>query len=133
MTGGGFLVARDASLFRFATIALKQLGVVHEASDPFGRAVTQLVDDEGRLFTIHDGLIEGFEWEAREGPFELVPGVQEPDMSTANVCPFECRWADLTVRVAREVAETAGYPTWLLDGNGVIWDAKSVDPVQLQL
>lgn len=48
-------------------------------------------------------------------------------------CPFVCRWPDLLSRMAEVVARTAEVPTWLLDGDGVFWDAKAVDPLVVRL
>jgi hypothetical protein len=78
-----------------------------------GDRVAQLTDDEGRLFTLDERVPEGADSEVREGPFIAADGVRLPDMDVVIACPFECRWADLVVRVAGAVARVADVPTWV--------------------
>lgn len=124
---GASLVALDSGLFLRAAAAIAELGEVRTWSDNEG-GVVQLTDDEGRLFTLYEGIPEGTEWELREGPFEVAPGVELPDMQSVIGCPFECRWEDLVVRLAAAIARASDEPTWVLDGDGVVWDAEAVDP-----
>jgi hypothetical protein len=98
-----------------------------------GDRVAQLTDDEGRLFTLDERGPEGADSEVREGPFIAADGVRLPDMDVVIACPFECRWADLVVRVAGAVARVADVPTWVLDGDGVVWAAGAVDPRRVRL
>ena len=130
MTGGGFLVAYD-DLYERASAALVELGG-RQAADSDG-AVVQVADAEGRLFTLWEKTPAGFEYEAYEGPFNTAPGVQIPDISIMTACPFDCRWPDLTSRMAEIIARTAEAPTWLLDSDDVFWDARAVDPLVLRL
>lgn len=132
MTGGGFLVGYDHGLYARASKTLIKLGGI-EAPDALGGAVVQVADDDGRLFTLWEEIPPGTEYEAYEGPFTVADGVQLPDTEKMVACPFVCRWADLTARMAQVIARTAETPTWLLDGDGMFWDAKAVDPLHLRL
>lgn len=104
-----------------------------QAADETGDGMTQLVDENGRLFTLFERVPEGTDWEVREGPFAAATGARLPDMRTVVACPFDCRWPDLAVRVAASVARAAEVPTWLLDGDGVVWGAEAVDPRRVRL
>jgi hypothetical protein len=107
------------------------MGAVEAESDS-GRMV-QFTDDSGRLFTLFERVPEGTDWEVREGPFMAAPGAQPPDMQLVTACPFECRWPDLVALIADSIDNATEAPTWVLDGDGVIWNADSVDPVTVQL
>jgi len=61
------------------------------------------------------------------------PGMIPPEMDQVIACPFECRWSDLTASLADTIARTAEAPTWVLDGDGVIWDAEAVDSDKVRL
>jgi len=50
-----------------------------------------------------------------------------------TACPFEFRRPDLAARLVREIAKAGGSPTWVLDGDGVVWDARDVDPSKMRL
>jgi hypothetical protein len=129
---GGFLIALDSDLYRRAAAAIVELGGV-AATDVLGGAVVQLTDDKGRLFTLYETVPPGTEWEVREGPFVAGRGVHPPDMERVTACPFECRWPDMVARLAVVAARTAETPTWLLDSDGVVWNAESVDPNEVHL
>lgn len=129
---GGYLVARDRGLYERAAQALVALGAV-SAIDDLGGGVVQFTDDSGRLFTLYERVPDGTDWEVREGAFTAAQGVQPPDMQLVIACPFECRWPDLAARLADTVARTAEAPTWVLDGDGVIWNAEAVDPLNVRL
>jgi len=129
---GGFLVALDSGLYvRVADVLVELGGVVAEDGD--GGAIVQLVDESGRRFMLYERIPEGTEWEVTEGPFRVAPGVQAPDMQQVTACPFECRWPDMVSDLAEAVARTAEVSTWLLDGDGVIWNAENVDPSSVKL
>lgn len=132
MSGGGFLIALDDGLYRRVANALIGLGGI-EATAGLGGGVVQLSDGEGRLFTLYERVPAGTEWEVHDGPFVRAPGVRLPDMERVTACPFDCRWPDVVARLADVAARTAEAPTWVLDGDGVVWNAESVDPGGLQL
>lgn len=129
---GGFIIAADRALFDRAALGLLALGGT-QAVDDDGGGVVQFADAEGRLFTLYERVLQGTDWEVREGPFTAAPGVRPPDMRLVAACPFDCRWPDLAVRVADVIARTAEASTWVLDGDGVIWDAEAVDPLKVRL
>ncbi|WP_152521576.1 hypothetical protein [Amycolatopsis decaplanina] len=103
------------------------------ASDGPGESVVQLADESGRLFAVFEGVPAGTEWEVTEGYFEAADGVRIPDMTKVFACSFECRWTDLVVRLLGAVARNAETPMWVVDGNGVVWDPKRVDPQKIVL
>lgn len=129
---GGFIIAVDRGLFARASSALVALGGT-QAIDEMGDGLVQLAHGDGNLFTLYERVFEGTEWEVREGPFTAAPGVRLPDMHIVTACPFDCRSPELTARVADAVARTAEASTWVLDGDGVVWDAEAVDPLKVRL
>lgn len=129
---GGFFLALDDRLFRRAAKVVTELGGVQVFDDLHGGTL-QFADHAGRLFTLFERVYEGTEWEVREGPIIAAQGVQLPDMQAVIACPFECRWSDLVGHVAEAIARTAEAPTWVLDGDGVVWDAGAVDPRKILL
>ncbi|XBB67862.1 hypothetical protein ABFU82_00730 [Nocardioides sp. WV_118_6] len=114
---GGFFVAGDAGLYQRAEAVLLGLGAV-KAQDSDG-AVVQLADPEGRLLTLFERAPAGTEWEY---------DIALPGGPTVVACPFECRWVDLVVRIAGRVADRSALPTWVLDGDGALWEAGRIDP-----
>lgn len=130
---GGFLIALDGGLYRRVAAALVAMGGV-TAMDDLDGEVVQYGDDEGRLFTLFETVPMGTEWEFREGPVIAGPGVQLPDMQSVTACPFECRWPDLAAGVADVASRTSdAAATWLLDGDGVVWNAGSVNTAEVRL
>ena len=129
---GGFLISVDPDLYQRVAAVLIDLGGVVAADDVAGDAV-QLTDDEGRVFTLYERVVPGTEWGVSEEPVTAAPGVRPPDMGQVIACPFECRWPDMVAHLADRAARTAEAPTWLLDGDGVVWDAESVDPGKVHL
>jgi hypothetical protein len=132
MTGGGFLIALDTGLFGRVEAMLVESGAL-TAVEALSGGVVQLTDPDGRLFTLFEHDPPGLEWEVREGPFRAAQGVVIPDMAQVTACPFACRWPDIVARVAAAAARTTEAPTWVLDGDGVVWDAERVDPDELRL
>ena len=132
MSGGGFLVAYDSGLYARAATKLRELGGI-EATASLGGAMVQLADSAGRLFTLYERVAPGTEWEAFDGPHTAAHGVQLPDVTRMIVCPFECRWPDLLSQLVAVIARTAEAPTWVLDSDGVVWNAEAVDPLKVRL
>lgn len=129
---GGFLLALDKGLYQRVAAALVELGGV-TAVDELGGGVVQLSDDAGRLFTLYERVPDGTEWEVYDGLAAVADGVQAPMIERTTACPFECRWPDMVARLAETAARTAETPTWLLDGDGVLWKAESVDASKVSL
>lgn len=130
--GGGFFIALDGGLYGRVAAALLGLGGISTVDDGSGEVV-QVADGAGRLFTLYESVPRGTEWEVHDGPFTAAPGVSLPDMRRVVACPFECRWADLVARLADRAARTSEVPTWVLDGDGVVWNADGVDPSAVRL
>ena len=127
---GAFLISADADLFAQASTALLQLGA--QSAGDFD-ATVQLRNGAGRLFTLFGRVAPGYEWEFREGRLELGSGTAAPDMTRVMACPIECRWEDFFVWAVAAIARRVSHPCWVLDGNGVIWAADSIDVERLQL
>jgi hypothetical protein len=132
MSGGGYFVGHDSGLYTRAATVLVEMGGI-EATAALGGAVVQLADSQGRLFTLYERVPAGTEWDIYEGQLTAAHGVQLPDITRMFACPFECRWPDLLARLADVIARTAEAPTWVLDGDGVVWNAEAVDPLKVQL
>lgn len=132
MSGGGFLLGLDGSLYDHVSAMLEGSGAVAAVDDLEGRVV-QLTDESGRLFTLYERVPAGTEWEVRQGPVRPAAGNQVPDLNRVTACPFECRWPDLVARLAAKAAEVSEAPVWVLDGDGVVWEAGAVDPANLRL
>jgi hypothetical protein len=54
-------------------------------------------------------------------------------MTTVTACVIECRWEDLFAWAVGAIASRLSQPCWVLDGNGVLWAADSIDLDRLQL
>lgn len=126
---GGFFIGLDTDLYQQLATTMAQLAGAGDPASP----VAQLVDAEGRLFTLDECMPGIGEWEYREGPFTAGPSVQIPDMQSVTACMFACRWPDMVVHLAQILASRTRGPLWLLDGNGMVWDASAVDPAAVTL
>ncbi|MCT2584635.1 hypothetical protein [Actinophytocola gossypii] len=96
-------------------------------------AVVQILDDDGRMFTVfanEDGVldIDDDELAVASEKASLPQGLA--DMAT---CYVECRWADLFARTVRRLEEALAEPIWVIDSDGVVWPAASVDPTRVML
>lgn len=129
---GGFLFALDSDLYKRVAEAIVEIGGAAVVEDD-GGMVVQFTDDGERIFTLFERLPRGSEWEVHDGPFVTASGVSLPDMKRVTACAFECRWPDMVAWFAKVAAQTADAPTWLLDGDGRVWNANHVDPGQVRL
>lgn len=129
---GGFLVSLNERAFEEAASTLRALGA-RVAPDNTGKQVAQWRDESDRLFTLFERVPEPALSEVHEGPFFPQEGVELPDMSRVIGAPFECRWRDIVVQMFAAIAAGSDQPTWLLDGNGNVWDAAAVDPDRVVL
>lgn len=94
------------------------------------------VEEQGtdHLFTFEDyAHYPAPAWTYQTPPHFPEPGVTMPDLSTVLPYGATCRWEDLFVRLVRAIAEISGEPTWILDENSVVWDARNVDPARVLL
>lgn len=129
---GGFFISEGEDVFRRCVDVIIQLGG-KVLADAVGDGIAQVQGDSGHLFTASEIKSPELAWEYREEPFRPADGVDLPDMKTVYACAFECRWPDLVSVVAARFAEESDVPIWVLDGNGTIWKAESIDPQQIFL
>ncbi|GEK23163.1 hypothetical protein CXY01_36830 [Cellulomonas xylanilytica] len=95
--------------------------------------VAQLRDDQDRLVTVFGGLgaHDAPDWRAG---LSAAPGSGPlPDLSTATAVSIECRWEDLFVSFVGRLAALLPNPSWVVDGDGVVWPAAQVDPSAVRL
>lgn len=125
---GAFLVTQDDKPFEAAKRVLLRLGGQVSADD----AVAQLRDEAGGLFTVYRVPPEA-EWEFKTG--ELAPASRStlPDMSLMKGVAIECRNEFTFANVVKVIAETIARDTWVVDGDGMVWCAKEVNPAQIRL
>ena len=90
--------------------------------------VAQLSDSSRRLLTIFEDA--GSEWQDVLAESGEGPGPQSGRFESVWI---ECRFEDLFCRVVEGVALHVREPTWLIDGNSVVWDARRLDRERLQL
>lgn len=125
-----FLLAESASLFDDARDVL-----VREGADytPDHGGLAQAWDPQGRLLNMFGTYPPESEWEYREGPFDLETAAPPADMDRVTACYVECRFEDLFVATVARIAAAVPHATWVLDSNGTMWDAASVDPARVRL
>lgn len=123
------LVSYRADLFDVVSHVLRKL------SPDVAEAVNyaRMVDTDGRILTVFGAPHEHTYSSLREEENTPREGVTAPDMDLVRVCVIECRWEDLFANVVREVAHAVREPCWVVDGDGVIWDAANVDPTLIRL
>ncbi|WP_282695780.1 hypothetical protein [Streptomyces sp. CC208A] len=120
------MISASAGLFGEARSILIEAGAKSSVD------VVQLEDEQGHLFTLYE-VDPSADWDWREGPDSLRPGVQVPDMANATACMVECRWEEMFARVVHRISANLSRATWVLDGDGVLWDASDVDPSEVCL
>lgn len=125
---GALIVAAEPELYGQIVAILAAQGV-RVAND----RTAQLEDFGGVLFTIYGGLGPEFDSDLRSEP-TAERGLSEGlDLSTASACWVECRSEAVFVRWVRVIARSRANPTWVLDGDGVLWnsDVLSEDEIVL--
>ncbi|WP_199422483.1 hypothetical protein [Actinotalea solisilvae] len=88
--------------------------------------------DRGR-FNFYGKTPADLDWEFRDPPWEAADGVTLPDMATVGGYYVECGWEQQFADVAKAIAEAASGPVWVMDSDGVVWDAAAVDPERIVL
>ena len=66
-------------------------------------------------------------------PVHPRPGVTLPVDRALSTYMVECRWEDQFVRTVRALAALTGEGVWVIDGDGVVWDAAAVDAAAVRL
>ena len=61
------------------------------------------------------------------------PGVSLPADRRLTSYLVECRWEEQFVRTVRALAALTGEGVWVIDGDGVVWDAAAVDAAAVRL
>ncbi|MFE0642644.1 hypothetical protein ACFW2Y_13665 [Streptomyces sp. NPDC058877] len=123
---GAYLISTSTDLFDKIHSILLEVGAKAAAD------VVQLDDGQGHLFTVYEAD-PSLDWDWREGPFSLRREVQMPDLAGAVACMVECRWEAMFARVVQHISAHLPQTAWVLDGNGVLWDASDVDPSEVCL
>ena len=91
------------------------------------------ISDEGCLFNVFGNLGGHFDYDLNE-PFSEWKGEgNPPDTSSANACYVECRSETVFTRWVKYCARKMADPVWVLDSDGVLWDALTVDPSKIAL
>jgi len=125
---GAFLISNDPRLAEETTTALAKRGA---RSSPDG--VSQLRDDQGRLFTFYGQVEPSQRWEWQDGPHHVEGDGVGPDLATATACWAECRWEGWLADLFRALAPELSAPAWVLDNNDVLWPADDIDPARISL
>jgi len=124
-----FLLSAHTNLFQLVADALTlEHSIVSGPRD----GMVQMTDERGRLFTVFDGVPEGFEYEYQDGPFADSDG-RLYDTSTLAVCIIECRWEEWFASVLGRLADRIDAELLVLDSAGTIWPASNVDPARIVL
>ncbi len=125
-----FLLSEDPGAFDSAAAFLRSLGAEYFAGDG---GVAQLKDANGRLFTLFGHVSAETEWEYRDPPHSIEPGVACPDLERVKAMVAECRWDDWFVSLVGQLARELDSPLWVLDTDGRLWDADAIDVTRLVL
>ncbi|WP_328992067.1 hypothetical protein OG394_37575 [Kribbella sp. NBC_01245] len=125
---GAFVLANDTELYEQIERVLIGFGA-RTASD----RTAQIEDDSGYLFTVFGDVGPESEADLRAAPIRVRGDVSGLDQASATACWVECRSEDVFVQWVRTVSAERMTPTWVLDGDGVIWNVEAVDPDELQL
>ncbi len=126
---GALVVSQDANLVPKAVAAGEGLdGCVLDWGDD---AEVMLRDTVSGDYFLLYGSPSGFEDDGV--PLHPRQGVTLPEGSSSATYVVECRSESLFARCARWLALLAEGATWVVDGNYVAWDARSVDPGEVQL
>ena len=71
--------------------------------------------------------------EALAEPLVAGPGLDRlPDRATVEVFAVECRSEPMFAEVVRRIGHAVP-GTWVIDGDGVLWDSTRVDPANVRL
>lgn len=122
---GAYVVSADPAFWSSTTRLLSDRGAV------VADGTIQLRDTGGRLFTMFQATEQIAE--ALAEPLETGPGLDQlPDLANVQVYAVECR-SEHTFADVMQLVGQASPGTWVIDGDGVIWDSTMVDPATLRL
>jgi hypothetical protein len=127
---GAFLLSEDPNLFEHVANLLRARGAAYSSEDG---GVVQMSDEGGRLLTVFGEVPEETAWEYRSDPDEVAPGVAVPDLERVTACAVECRDETWFVAVMAALARELEQPSWVLDGDGMLWGAGQIDVNRLRL
>ena len=122
---GAHVVSADPAFWPSTTRLLSDLGAA------VADGMIQFRDPDGRLFTMFRAPEQTAE--ALAGPLVAGPGLDRlPDLANVEVYAVECRWEPMFAEVVQLVGQAVP-GTWVIDGDGVIWDSTMVDPATVRL
>jgi hypothetical protein len=124
---GAFVLGNDAELYGDVERTLVSNG----ASAADDRTV-QLRDRSGTLFTVF-GDVAAFENDLRDPPIGVRGDDHDLDQHNATSCWVECRSEEVFVYWVRLIAADRSAPIWVLDGDGILWAAESLNVDELTL
>jgi hypothetical protein len=123
----------NSELFELLSASLPEAS--SSPASEFGQRILQLRDAQARLFTVFEIATNGgaFEFDLRQPPDRVEPGVVVPDLGRVAACYIECRWEAWFVALVGRVAVGLRQPAWVLDSDGALWAADDIDPSRLVL
>jgi hypothetical protein len=125
---GAYLFSASPDLFSRVREILIREGA-RAASDD----VVQVRDSEDRFLTIYGGVDVANDYDLQEPPTAVRGTGLPPELSAASVCWVECRSEAVFARWMALIAKRVPEPSWVLDGDGVVWPASAVDPSEVRL
>lgn len=129
---GAYVVSVDPGLIEAAVRALHAIpgwaasGLEWAGDDAF------MARDSGTGGLFHM-YVSPISFESEGGPVVPRPGVALPVDEPLTSYLVECRWEEQFARTVRELAALTVHGVWVIDGNGVVWDARDVSPTAVQL
>lgn len=122
---GAYVVSADPAFWLSTTRLLSGLGA--DVVD----GMVHFRDPGGRLFTIVRAPEQTAE--ALSEPLVAGPGLDQlPDLANVEVYAVECRWEPMFTELVRQVGQAVP-GTWVIDGDGVVWDPTMVDAATVRL
>lgn len=126
---GAFLISTDPELFQ----QVNEILVAKGGSSAPDRVV-QVSNEDGSLFTVYGDLGDEFAVDLAEGVDETRGEFDSiPELSVRTSCWIECRSGESFVEWVTAIAEARSTPTWVLDGDGVLWTVESLKPAEVRL
>lgn len=127
MKGATVLVGPSVGFLRCLEAAAMTMGL----GVVVGTRSLQLTDPSGRLLTAFGDAEPEWEWHY------IV--ANEPDRNESSRMnhlvgyTVECRWEDMFCEVVWALAAQLCSPVWVIDADGLLWAAGSLDPLKICL